>query len=87
MTNKMQAMGSGVGFLLIGVGIGSAVGMLFAPKSGKESREFLVGKAQEVAKETTEFARNKARDLREGAEDIACATRQAFRRVKKAEAA
>lgn len=33
--------GSNVIFLLLGVGIGAAAGLLFAPKSGKETREQL----------------------------------------------
>ena len=34
-----------VGFL-IGVGVGAAVGLLMAPQSGKESQEWIAGKAK-----------------------------------------
>ena len=34
--------GSKVSFFLVGMGIGALVGILFAPKSGEETREYLV---------------------------------------------
>lgn len=34
-------------YLLMGIGAGTAVAMLFAPKSGAESRNYLRSKAQE----------------------------------------
>ena len=35
-------------FFLVGLGIGALVGILFAPKSGDETREYLTGKAEKV---------------------------------------
>jgi gas vesicle protein len=58
--------GSKVSFFLVGLGIGALVGILFAPKSGEETREFLVDKADEGR----EYAQRKARELRERAEDL-----------------
>ena len=58
--------GSKVSFFLVGLGIGALVGILFAPKSGEETREFLAQKADEGR----EYAQRKARELRERAEDI-----------------
>ena len=52
-------------YFLVGLGIGSLIGVLFALKSGKETREYLVKKACEG----NEFARKKARELRDRAED------------------
>lgn len=34
-------------YFFLGVGLGVAVGMLFAPKSGSETRDFLMSKADE----------------------------------------
>lgn len=39
--------GSKVGFFLLGLCIGSLLGILLAPAPGEESREHLVGKAEE----------------------------------------
>lgn len=38
---------SKVGFFLMGLGVGAAVAVLFAPKSGMETREFIAEKAGE----------------------------------------
>ena len=40
-------VGSRVSFFLVGLGIGALVGILFAPKSGEETREYLSSKAEE----------------------------------------
>ena len=39
--------GSSFLWFLTGLGIGAAIGVLYAPKSGRETRETLVGKAEE----------------------------------------
>src|SRR5580658_5695470 len=59
-------VGSKVSFFLVGLGIGALVGILFAPKSGEETREFLSDKADEGR----EYAQRKAKELRERAEDL-----------------
>ena len=57
---------SRVSYFLVGVGIGSVLGILLAPKSGEETREYLSQKAEEGSG----YARKKARELRERAEDL-----------------
>jgi len=52
-------------YFLIGVGIGSLMGVLFAPKSGAETREYLAKKAGEG----NELARKKVREMRDRAEE------------------
>ena len=59
-------VGSKISFFLVGLGIGALVGILFAPKSGEETREFLAQKADEGR----EYAQRKAQELRERAEDL-----------------
>jgi gas vesicle protein len=59
-------VGSKVSFFLVGLGIGALIGILFAPKSGEETREFLSSKADEGR----EYAQRKARELRERADDL-----------------
>ena len=52
-------------YFLLGLGIGSLVGVLFAPKSGEETREYIAKKAREG----NELARMKGRELRDRAEE------------------
>jgi gas vesicle protein len=54
-----------VNYFLVGLGIGSVVAILFAPKSGRETREYIAKKS----KEGSEYARKKARALRDRAEE------------------
>jgi gas vesicle protein len=65
--------GSSVAFFLAGAGIGAILALLFAPKSGKETREFISQRASEgrekVAAKGQEYRRqaegyvDKAKDL------------------------
>ena len=57
---------SNASYLLVGVGIGSLVGILFAPKSGEDTREYL----EQKAKEGSLYTQKKALELKERAEDI-----------------
>jgi gas vesicle protein len=43
----MEDTGSKITYFLCGLGVGVAVGMLFAPQSGAETRELIVTKADE----------------------------------------
>jgi gas vesicle protein len=54
-----------VNYFLVGLGIGSAVGILLAPKSGQKTREYIAKKTREA----NEYTRKKARELRDRAED------------------
>lgn len=58
--------GSKISYFLVGMGIGALVGILFAPKSGEETREYLTRRADE----SKDFAQRKARELRERADDL-----------------
>jgi gas vesicle protein len=62
MTEKIVSKGI---YCLVGLGIGSLLGVLFAPKSGEKTREYLAQKAKQGSK----YARKRARELRERAED------------------
>ena len=52
-------------YFLVGLGIGSLIGVLFAPKSGEETREYIAKKTRQG----NELARKKVRELRDRAED------------------
>jgi len=51
-------------YFLLGLGIGSLIGVLYAPKSGAETREYIAKKTREG----NELARKKVRELRDRAE-------------------
>ena len=71
-------VGSKVSYFLVGLGIGALIGILFAPKSGEETREFLTKKAEEGK----DYAQRKARELRERAEDLLERGKQVAQREK-----
>ena len=50
--------GSGFGWFLVGLGIGAAIGVLYAPQSGTETRESLA----ESARERAEYLKQKSRE-------------------------
>jgi gas vesicle protein len=59
-------VGSKVSYFLVGLGVGALMGVLFAPKSGEDTREYLAKRADDGR----EFAQKKARELRERADDL-----------------
>jgi gas vesicle protein len=56
---------SKVGIFLAGLGIGAVVALLFAPRSGKETRDFIVQKTEEGK----EYVKTKSEEIRKQAED------------------
>jgi gas vesicle protein len=53
-------------YFFLGLGLGVAVGLLFAPKSGAETRDLLLSKADEGK----EYLKRRTSDLRESAEEV-----------------
>jgi gas vesicle protein len=53
-------------YFLLGMGLGLAVGLLVAPKSGEETRALLKGRAEEGR----EFVKRKSGEIRETASDF-----------------
>jgi len=53
-------------YFFLGLGLGVAVGLLFAPKSGAETRDLLLTKADEGK----EYLKRRTSDLRDSAEDV-----------------
>jgi len=70
--------GSKVSYFLVGLGIGALIGILFAPRSGEDTRDYLAQKAEEGK----EYAQKKARELRERAEDLVDRGKQVAARQK-----
>jgi gas vesicle protein len=52
---------------IMGLGVGAAVAMLFAPRSGEEMREVLCEKVEDGRR----YAKDRLRDLRNVANDVA----------------
>lgn len=61
-------VGTAITFLLIGLGAGAVVGMLFAPKAGKQMRRDL-RRGYEQARDTIDDWKETARDFAEDAID------------------
>jgi gas vesicle protein len=57
--------GSQVAFFLAGLGIGAVIALLVAPRSGKETREYIVTKAEEGR----DFVVTKSEEIRKQAEE------------------
>jgi len=58
--------GSKIAFFLAGMGVGAVLALLFAPKSGQETRDFLTQKAEEGR----DYVSARGRDLRKQAEEV-----------------
>lgn len=69
-------------YLAVGVGIGTAVGMLLAPRSGSETREVLRSKAQEGTDYVKRTAQEGKEYVRRAASETADRAKQAADRVK-----
>jgi gas vesicle protein len=52
-----ETQGGGFGWFLLGLGVGAAIGVLYAPKSGNETREDIL----QGAREGSEYLKNKSR--------------------------
>ena len=68
---------SGFGYFLLGLGIGVAAGILWAPRSGEETRQIIADRAGEGAdylkaraQEGTEYVRQRTDDVRQSAADL-----------------
>ena len=68
---------TGFGYFLLGLGLGVAAGVLLAPKSGAETREYLRSKAEESgdylrtrADEGREYLKKQSETIRDSAADL-----------------
>jgi gas vesicle protein len=68
----------GLANFLLGLGIGVGVGLLFAPKSGEETRDILLSKADEGK----EYLKKQTSGLRESASEMVDKGRDVINRQK-----
>ena len=71
----MEDSGNRLPFFFLGLGVGVAVGLLFAPQSGEETRDLLKTRADDAK----ERLRRKTQDLRETAEEALARSRDSLR--------
>ena len=69
---------NGLSSFLLGLGVGVGIGMLFAPKSGQETREILKNKAGEG----TEFLKQRSADVKNSATEWVEKGKEALGRQK-----
>jgi gas vesicle protein len=67
-----------ISYFCLGLGIGVAVGILFAPKSGEETRQLLRSKADE----SKDFIKQKGQELKDSAAELADKSKLALQRQK-----
>ena len=65
-------------YFFLGLGLGVAAGVLFAPKSGAETRDYLRSQAEEG----TDYVKRRAEDLRESATEAVDRSKDSIRRHK-----
>jgi gas vesicle protein len=80
---------SGFGYFLLGLGIGVAAGILWAPRAGEETRQLIAEKAGEGAdylksraQDGTDYVRQRADDIKGTAADLYEKGRQTVSRQK-----
>ena len=85
----MAEQSNGISYFIVGLGVGVAVGMLLAPRSGEETRQLLREKADESkdylrtkADESREFVKRRGAELRESAGDLIDRSKDAISRQK-----
>jgi gas vesicle protein len=69
---------SGLSSFLLGLGVGIGLGMLFAPKSGADTRQLIKDKAGEG----TDYLKQRSTDLRDSAGDLLNKGKEAIGRQK-----
>lgn len=69
---------NGLSSFLLGLGVGVGIGMLFAPKSGDETRELLKNKAGEG----TDFLKQRSTDIKQTASEWVDKSKDVLNRQK-----
>jgi gas vesicle protein len=67
-----------ISYFFLGLGLGVAVGVLFAPKSGAETRDYLRSRAEDG----TDYVKRRANDLRDTAADAIDRSKATLRRKR-----
>jgi gas vesicle protein len=65
-------------YFFLGLGLGVAAGVLFAPRAGSETREYIRGKAEEGA----DYIKRRGEEIRDSATDLYERGRQQMQRQR-----
>ena len=74
----MEDESNSVGYFFLGLGLGVLAGVLFAPKSGEETRDLIRTKAGEGS----DYVRRRGLELRDAATDALDRSKEGLRRQK-----
>ncbi len=74
----MEEDNNKLGYFFLGLGLGVAAGILFAPKSGEETRSYIRSKAEEG----TDYVKRRSTELRDAAQEAIDRGRESLRRQK-----
>jgi gas vesicle protein len=74
----MEDNGNRLSYFFLGLGMGVAVGLLFAPQSGEETRDLLKNKADDAK----DKLRRKGQEIRETAEEALSRSRESITRQR-----
>lgn len=69
---------NGFSSFLLGLGVGIGIGMLFAPKSGADTRQLIKDKTGEG----TDFLKQRSAEIRDSASDLLAKSKEALNRQK-----
>ena len=74
----MEDESNRVGYFFLGLGLGVLAGVLFAPKSGEETRDLIRSKAGEGS----DYVKRRSLELRDAATDAMDRSKESIRRQK-----
>jgi gas vesicle protein len=67
--SRNQLSSAALGFA-VGVGIGAALGVLFAPRSGEDTRDYLIGGVRNVVDDAVTTGLHATKRAREAVEEV-----------------
>ena len=79
--NKDHAKGFGIG-LLVGAAIGGVIALLYAPKTGKETRQLIKDKATKVVDTVKEATSGVIDTVKESASEVSRKGQEAVKAIK-----
>jgi gas vesicle protein len=73
---RNQFSSTALGFA-VGIGVGAAIGLLFAPQSGEETRGYILGGVRDVVDDAVATGLHATKRAREAVDDVTSQLREA----------